>query len=342
MTAKNSNNQQALLQMKDLSVRFRLEEGHVYAVDGVSFDLFPGEILGIVGESGSGKSVSTSAILQLLPKYIAEIESQGIWFKGERIDTYTEKEMAKIRGDQISIIFQEPMTSLNPVMSIGKQIAEVLLLHNKANKKEAWEKAIDLLAQVGVPDPEEKVNQYPHEFSGGMAQRVLIAIALACEPDVIIADEPTTALDVTIQDQILNLLKEIQRKVQNSVILITHDLAVIAETADRVIVMYAGQIVEIGSVEEIFNQPAHPYTRGLLNSIPVMGRKNTDLKAIDGNISSMSTLPVGCHFAERCPFATERCRKEKPDLETVSLPNTVEHKSRCWLNNQLSPYVKPS
>lgn len=342
MTAKNSNNQQALLQMKDLSVRFRLEEGHVYAVDGVSFDLFPGEILGIVGESGSGKSVSTSAILQLLPKYIAEIESQGIWFKGERIDTYTEKEMAKIRGDQISIIFQEPMTSLNPVMSIGKQIAEVLLLHNKANKKEAWQKAIDLLAEVGVPDPEEKVNQYPHEFSGGMAQRVLIAIALACEPDVIIADEPTTALDVTIQDQILNLLKEIQRKVQNSVILITHDLAVIAETADRVIVMYAGQIVEIGSVEEIFNQPAHPYTRGLLNSIPVMGRKNTDLKAIDGNISSMSTLPVGCHFAERCPFATERCRKEKPDLETVSLPNTVEHKSRCWLNNQLSPYVKPS
>lgn len=318
-----------ILKVNHLSTRFKTDRGAVTAVDRVSFDLFPGEVLGIVGESGCGKSVTNRSIMRLLPEYTSELsEESEILFDGHNLAHVPEKVMRTIRGNRIAMIFQEPMTALNPVFTIGWQIEEALKYHTSMNRAQRRERVLELLQLVEIPNPEKRINEYPHQLSGGMRQRIVIAMALACEPEILIADEPTTALDVTIQAQILRLMQDLQKKINTAIILITHDLGVVAQVCDRVIVMYAGQIVEVASVTELFHTPQHPYTRALLDSLPrpdAIG-KGQRLPAIEGIVPSLFELPEGCRFHQRCRFAQEQCKAQPPQLEEHS----KLHSARCF------------
>ena len=315
----------SLLSVKDLKTSFFTPSGEVKAVNGVSYEVERGKVLGIVGESGSGKSVSAYSVLQILANP-GKIVGGSIELEGEELVGIKEKGMAKIRGNKISIIFQDPMTSLNPVFTIGDQLMEAIMLHTDRNRKEAKERAIEMLKLVGVNEPQKRIKQYPHEFSGGMRQRVMIAMALACEPDILIADEPTTALDVTIQAQILDLIKDLQKQLGMAIILITHDLGVVAEMCDEVIVMYAGQICERGTAEEIFYNPKHEYTLGLMRSIPTVSDEKTKLQPIGGNAVDLLNLPAGCPFAPRCDAAMKVCLEVNPKL----ICEGGTHYARCW------------
>jgi len=319
-----------LLSVQNLQTHFNTRDGVVRAVDGVSFDVAPGETLAIVGESGCGKSVTSMSILRLLPMPPARIVGGRIEFEGSNLLDLPEPEMRKIRGNAIAMIFQEPMTSLNPVLTIGRQIAEALVLHRGMSQGEATARAIELLRKVHIPEAEGRVKQYPHELSGGMRQRVMIAMALACGPRLLIADEPTTALDVTIQAQILELMRELRDDTGASIILITHDLGVVAEIAHRVVVMYAGRKVEEAPVEELFARPKHPYTRGLLGSMPHLGdsveHTGKRLVEIPGMVPSLKEAVAGCLFAPRCPNASEKCRVDVPPLES----HGPGHWAACW------------
>ena len=319
-----------ILEVKNLKTYFYTEDGVVKAVDGVSFELYEGETLGIVGESGSGKSVTSLSIMRLLDEKGRIVEGEVI-FKGKNLIELPESEMRKIRGNEIAMIFQEPMVALNPVYTIGDQITEAIILHQGVDEREARDMAIDLLRKVGIPEPEKRVDQYPHQLSGGMRQRAMIAMALSCRPSILIADEPTTALDVTIQAQILDLMKSLQREYGMALIMITHDMGVIAEVADRVAVMYAGKIVEYGEVHEIFKSPRHPYTYGLLSSIPRLDVEQEKLKSIPGTVPDPLNFPKGCRFHPRCDFAQEKCRLEEPEMYEVAR----EHYSRCFFWEKL-------
>jgi len=318
-----------LLQIKGLKTYFHTEAGTAKAVDGVSFDIMPGEVVGLVGESGSGKSVTALSILRLIPDPPGKIMEGSIVFKGQDLLKLSWEEIRKIRGSEISMIFQEPMTSLNPVFTIGMQIMEVVLHHETISRKGAFDRSVEMLKLVGIPDPPSRMNDYPHQYSGGMRQRVMIAMALACNPSLLIADEPTTALDVTIQAQILELMLKIKDERKDAAIfLITHNLAVVAETCHRVIVMYGGKIQEIAPVHELFKNPLHPYTQGLLASLPsVVGEKQKRLRTIPGNVPSIMDLPVGCKFVTRCPVKLDRCVMNEPELLEVSPGHWV----RCFL-----------
>lgn len=318
-----------ILEVKDLHTSFFAEQEEIPAVEGVSFTIAKGEKLGIVGESGSGKSVTSLSIMGLIPEPPGKITKGKIIFKGEDLLAKTEDEMRKLRGSHISMVFQEPMTSLNPVYTVGKQIAEAIILHRQVSKKAAWQKAIEMLKLVDVPLPEKRIKQYPFQFSGGMRQRVMIAMALSCSPELLIADEPTTALDVTIQAQILTVLNNLVKKIGTAVILITHDLGVIAETADRVLVMYCGKVVEYAGVRDIFYQPYHPYTRGLLNSIPKISGPRKKLSTIKGMAPAPNQIKNGCKFKTRCEELLKRCCSEEPPLFTVG-----ESLVRCWQYNR--------
>lgn len=317
-----------LLQIKDLHVVFDTDDGVVHAVEGAGYDLYPGETLAVVGESGAGKSVTAHSVLGLVPRPPGRLVSGHIMFDGSDLARASEAELRRIRGRRISMVFQEPMTSLNPVHTVGKQIMEPMLIHRVCNPRQARRRALDLLRKVGIAAPEQRMREYPHQLSGGMRQRVMIAIALACEPQIIIADEPTSALDVTVQLQILRLLKNIQEQMGLAVILITHDLGVVAEVADRVVVMYAGRVVEAGSVHEIFSESVHPYVAGLRRSIPNLEKEDEWLQVIPGQVPDASDLPPGCPFAPRCEFVMDRCRSEDPPTTVVESGHTV----RCWLN----------
>ena len=319
------NNQAKILQIKDLKTYFFTENGIVKAVDGVDFEVYQGETLGLVGESGCGKSVTAFSIVKLLD-YPGKTVAGQVLFKGEDLLKKSEKQMRQIRGKEISMIFQEPMTSLNPVFTIGFQIAESLKVHYNMNKKKTREKAIQLLEKVGIPIPEQRIDEYPHQLSGGMRQRAMIAMALACDPVLLIADEPTTSLDVTIQAQILELMKSLLKQFNSSLIMITHDLGVIAEIADRIAVMYAGKIVEYTDTRSIFYNPFHPYTFGLLTSIPRLDMEIEKLDSIPGVVPDPLHFPEGCKFHPRCIYATEKCRKEEPVLKEVE----DKHLVRCW------------
>jgi peptide/nickel transport system ATP-binding protein len=312
-----------VLSIRDLRTYFHTDDGLAKAVDGVSFELKEGETLGIVGESGCGKSVTALSILRLLPEDVGMIEGGEILFEGRDIVKVSDKEIRSIRGNKISMIFQEPMTSLNPAYTCGNQIMEVLKTHRDISSAEAKTKAIEILKSVGIPSPEQRFKEYPHQLSGGLRQRVMIAIALACEPKILIADEPTTALDVTVQAQILELIKSLQVKLNMSVILITHDLGVVAETCDRVIVMYASKIVEEGLATEVFNEPKHPYTLALMESIPKLNEKRERLYTIEGSVPSSLEYNAGCHFANRCKYADEKCVEEEPALTQISETHTA-------------------
>jgi peptide/nickel transport system ATP-binding protein len=309
-----------LLEVRGLKTRFSLEEGSVLAVDDVSFSIPPGGTLGVVGESGCGKSVTALSVMRLVPDPPGRVVGGEIRFKGKDLLALSEEEMRRIRGNQISMVFQEPMTSLNPVYTVGEQIGETVRLHQKLDRKRGKERAVEMLRQVGIPAPEQRVDAYPHQLSGGMRQRVMIAMALACNPELVIADEPTTALDVTIQAQILDLLKRLQAERGMAVMLITHDLCVVAESCDAVVVMYAGRVVEQAPVRALFSRPAHPYTAGLLRSIPSLqevqsGAERPRLKTIPGMVPSLRRLPVGCRFRDRCERALEVCARVDPPLE---------------------------
>lgn len=319
-----------LLQIKNLKTYFYTSDGLVKAVDDVTWEVGAGEVIGLVGESGCGKSVTALSILRLIPDPPGKIVGGEIWFKGSNLLMLPINEMRKIRGNDISMIFQEPMTSLNPVFTIGDQIAEVLELHQKMSKKAAIEKAVEMLKLVGIPSPERRVKEYPHELSGGMKQRAMIAMALACNPKVLIADEPTTALDVTIQAQILDLMLKLKTELNTAIVLITHDLGVIAEMAQKVVVMYAGKVMEQAEVTEIFDHPLNPYTQGLLNSLPkIDAARKQRLNAIPGIVPSLYDLPKGCKFSPRCQYVMEICHQSEPDLKEV----TPGHFSRCWLSS---------
>jgi oligopeptide transport system ATP-binding protein len=303
-----------LLRIDALRVDFPTDDGVVHAVDGVSFDVFPGEIVAVVGESGSGKSVTAMSILRLLREPPARVSAEALTFRGRDLRALSRAELRKVRGGPVGMIFQDPMTALNPVMTVGDQIAEAVLLHQSGrDRKAARRRALDLLGMVGMPDAAARARQYPHEFSGGMRQRAMIAMAIANHPDLIIADEPTTALDVTIQAQVLELVREAQRETGAATVLITHDLGVVAELADRVVVMYAGRVVETATVEDLFASPRHPYTVGLLRSLPRMDTDADELDAIPGNPPNMIDPPSGCPFHPRCPMARDRCRTERPE-----------------------------
>ena len=302
-----------ILSVVDLNTSFHTDRGEVMAVNGVSFNLDRGKILGIVGESGSGKSVTAYSIMQILEKN-GSIKKGQVLYKGQDITQFSEKQMREFRGKCCSIIFQDPMTSLNPVFTIGNQLKEAIELHTERKGKEAEARAVEMLTLVGVNEPEKRIKQYPYELSGGMRQRVMIAMALACEPDILIADEPTTALDVTIQAQIIELMQEMQEKNGNAIIMITHDLGVVADMADKIMVMYAGRPVEFGTAEEIFYESRHPYTWGLIRSIPEQAiDEKKPLTPIHGNPPSLMNLPEGCVFSPRCPYATDKCRKQRPE-----------------------------
>jgi oligopeptide/dipeptide ABC transporter ATP-binding protein len=321
---------QPLLEVQNLKTYFDTDDGLVKAVDGVDFVVNPGEVLGLVGESGCGKSVTSFSIMRLVGSP-GKITDGKILFEGRDLVKLPLQDMVKIRGDRISMIFQQPQTSLNPVFQVGAQIAEVFQIHENMAKEKAWQEAVALLQLVGIPDAQKKAKAYPHEMSGGQAQRVMIAMALALKPKLLIADEPTTALDVTIQAQILDLMRGLRSKMGTSVILITHDLGVISEMADRVAVMYAGNIVEEASITPIFEMPLHPYTKGLIGSIPILGKVLDRLEVIPGSVPNLVNLPPGCRFAPRClareKYGLKICQEVEPGLETV-LP---AHKVRCWL-----------
>ena len=306
-----------LIQVKNLQISFKYDGVMTPVIRGVSFDIKRGETLGIVGESGSGKSVTSREIMRLIATPPARIDSGEILFEGRDILKMSDDELRSIRGNRISMIFQEPMTSLNPVYTCGDQIMEVIRLHKGVSKKEARQMAIEMLREVGVQSPETRVDCYPHELSGGMRQRVMIAMALSCSPTLLISDEPTTALDPTIQAQILQLIKDMKKKLNMSVLFITHDLGVVAQNCDRVVVMYAGKIVEVAEVCELFDHPAHPYTQGLIMSIPKMSSDVEELYSIDGSIPSFGSLPSGCTFGPRCPYFTEECTKSEPVLKDI-------------------------
>lgn len=315
-----------LLEIKNLQVHFKTGSITTKAVNDVSFTLDENQTIGIVGESGSGKSVTATSILKLIPSPPGKIEGGEINYNGENLISKSEKEMRKLRGNQISMIFQDPSTSLNPVFKVGNQIVEAILTHQNITKNQAKEKAIQMLKQVGIPSPEKRLNMYPHEFSGGMKQRVMIAIALSSNPKLLIADEPTTALDVTVQSQMLELMKRLQRDIGMSIIIITHDLGVVWETCDKLIVMYAGKVMESGSVQDIYDNPLHPYTWGLLDSqITSKQDNNKYLPTISGNPPDLSFNLKGCPFAQRCPYVQEKCLEEMPSLESTD----VSHKVAC-------------
>ncbi len=318
-----------LLAVRNLRTYFHVMDGTVRAVDGVDFSLKKGEALGVVGESGCGTSVTALSIMQLIDRPPGEIAGGEIWFDGRDLLQLPPGEMRFVRGNDIAMIFQEPMTSLNPVFTIGDQIAEAIILHQHVRRAEAMKRAIKSLASVGVAAPERRVKQYPHELSGGMRQRVMIAMAISCEPKLLIADEPTTALDVTIQAQILELIKEIQAETGTALLLITHDLAVVAETVQTVAVMYAGRIVELGTVEEVLLHPQHPYTQGLLNSIPALHKRGRELDVIKGVVPNPFRMPPGCKFEPRCPYRWDRCRECEPDLFSVG---TGAARARCFIH----------
>jgi oligopeptide/dipeptide ABC transporter ATP-binding protein len=323
----------ALLEINDLSVHFHIPEGIARAVDRVSLNLPSGETLGLVGESGCGKSVTALSILGLIPFPPGKIESGQIVFEGHNLRTFDAERLRQIRGRDISMIFQEPMTSLNPVLPIGRQVAEPLIIHKGLSKTEAYQKAADWLDYVKIPAARKRLNDYPHQLSGGMRQRVMIAMAMVCGPKLLIADEPTTALDVTIQAQILSLMVRLKKELDMSLLLITHDLGVVAQMASKVVVMYAGQVVEEAGINDIFNRPFHPYTQGLLNSMPrrvePAGSRSKRLSEIPGMVPSLTELIEGCKFADRCPHAFTLCRKVQPTL--VALGDG--HQARCWLND---------
>jgi oligopeptide/dipeptide ABC transporter ATP-binding protein len=317
---------QALLDVKNLKTKFTTDDGSFYAVDDIDFQVYPGRTLGIVGESGCGKSVTSLSLLRLIQKP-GLIESGEIIFNGKNLMTFTEEEMRQIRGNQIAMIFQEPMTSLNPVFSCGEQIEEVIRLHQKnISKAQAKEKTIEMLRKVGIPAPEKRYDEYPHQLSGGMRQRVMIAMAISCNPKLLIADEPTTALDVTIQAQILDLMRKLQSDFGAGMILITHDLGVVAETCHDVAVMYAGKIIEYGTVEDIFYRPQHPYTQGMIESIPHFesGQRLQKLKTIPGMVPSLLKLPKGCRFADRCSYVQNKCQEFEPKI------SQTKHKVACY------------
>lgn len=326
-----------LLEVKDLAISFKTHGGEVQAIRGVSFHVDKGETLAIVGESGSGKSVTSQAVMKLVPTPPGEYKSGQILFDGQDLINKSEKQMQKIRGKEIGMIFQDPMTSLNPMMKVGKQITEVLHKHESISKADAVKRGIELLTLVGIPSPERRFNQYPHEFSGGMRQRVVIAMALAANPKLLIADEPTTALDVTIQAQILDLMKDLQKKIGTAIIFITHDLGVVARMADRVAVMYAGQIVEMGTAEEIFYDPRHPYTWGLLASMPSLDSKGTMLTAIPGTPPDLIKPPKGDAFALRSTYAMKIDMEKEPPMYKVS----DTHMVKSWLLHPMAPKVEP-
>lgn len=317
----------ALLEVKDLKTYFFVEDKIIKAVDGVNFTIKNGETVAIVGESGSGKSITSLSIMGLVPKPNGKIVEGSIKFSGDELVGLPEKKMNKIRGNDIAMIFQEPMTSLNPVFTIGNQITEALLHHQNLRKSEAKKRAVELLKLVGIARAEQIIHEYPHQLSGGMRQRVMIAMAMSCDPKLLIADEPTTALDVTVQAQILELMRDVKKKFNSSILLITHDLGVVAEMADRVLVMYGGQVVEETSVDEIFEKPKHPYTSGLLASIPKIEEERKRLEQIPGTVPSADNFPRGCRFAPRCSKVMPRCTDAPPDLLKVE----PDHKVRCYL-----------
>ena len=321
------NQSEVLLEIKDLCVEFKTMAGTVHAVDHLSYTLHRSEKLGIVGESGSGKSVSSLAMMQLIPNPPGKITDGQILYNGKDLVQLSEREMQKIRGNDISMIFQEPMTSLNPIIRCGRQIAESLQLHRGMKKKEAMEEAIHMMQAVGIANPAARAYEYPHQMSGGMRQRVMIAMALACQPQILIADEPTTALDVTIQAQILDLIRGLNREMNTSVVFITHDLGVVSELCDTVIVMYNGHIVEKAPAADIFREPLHPYTQGLLSAIPRITKERKPLSTIEGMVPNPVERIQGCRFGPRCPKACERCRMEEPPMVSVGEDRQV----RCWL-----------
>lgn len=328
-----------LLEVKNLKVSFHTYAGEVQSVRGVNFDLEKGETLAIVGESGCGKTITSKSIMRLIQMPPGEIkEGSEILFNGKDIVKMSDKELRSIRGGEISMIFQDPMTSLNPTMKIGNQIAESLIIHRNMKKDEALKEALKMLQLVNIPNAEKRIDQYPHEFSGGMRQRAMIAIALACNPKILIADEPTTALDVTIQSQIMDLISDLQKKLGTAVILITHDLGVVANVAHKIQVMYAGQIIEKGHTDEIFYNPKHPYTWALLQSVPRLGTKNKDkLYSLKGTPPDLIQPPKGCPFASRCEYCMKICREQMPEITKIS----DTHEVACWLQHEMAPKVEP-
>ena len=320
---------ESILEVNRLNTSFFTDDGEVPAVSDVSFYIQPGEILGVVGESGCGKSVTSLSVMDLIPRP-GKIVSGNIKFKGEELTKASQRRLRQIRGNEIAMIFQEPMTSLNPVFTIGSQLIDAIRLHNPVSKKKAAIRAVEMLKKVGMPRAEQLLKDYPHQLSGGMRQRVMIAMAMACEPDLLIADEPTTALDVTIQAQILDLMKRLNDDLNTSILLITHDLGVVADVCDRIVVMYAGKVVEEGSVRTIFNHPQHPYTEGLIRSVPNMYEKRERLYSIPGNVPKPGSLEKGCLFAPRCPYAFDRCTAESPQL----LETEDSHQVRCFLHEK--------
>lgn len=325
-----------LLELQNLKTYFYTEDGVVKAVDGIDFDIFPGETLGVVGESGCGKSVTSLSIMNLIDSPPGKIVEGSIFFEGQDLTKLKEKQMRRIRGNEISMIFQEPMTSLDPVYTVGEQIYETIMIHKKLGKKKAKRQAVKMLDKVGISLPEQRVNEYPHQLSGGMRQRVMIAMALSCDPQLLIADEPTTALDVTIQAQILELINGLKGSLDMSIMMITHDLGVIAEISDRVAVMYAGKIIEYTDAETLFGDPGHPYTWGLMNSIPRLDEEVDRLQAIPGNVPDPLDFPEGCKFNSRCTIAEEKCFSEEPDIEEIE----SGHEIRCWYHEKLKQKQK--
>lgn len=325
----------ALLEVKGLRTEFRTSKGTVKSVDGVDFEIAQGEILGVVGESGSGKSVTSLSIMRLIPSPPGKIVGGEILFEGHDLREISSRRMRRVRGNDIAMIFQEPMTSLDPLFTIGDQIIEALRLHRKLSRRDARRRAVELLESVGLPRANELIDDFPHELSGGMRQRVMIAMAISCEPKLLIADEPTTALDVTIQAQILDLLKRVVAENRTAVLLITHDLGVVAETCDRVVVMYAGRVFEEAPVTSLFAHPSHPYTQGLLASMPALNGDRDRLNAIPGNVPAPAAMPKGCKFAPRCAFAFDRCNEEEPPIEPLA--SDPKHRVRCWLAGSAIP-----